>query len=185
VTGVSHEDRYLVTLACPWYPPSKDLLFRNVEAYPVRQLTESLKAKHGPQWDLYYKPPRRLRVDALDEAVFDSVHDLNDTLERLTAVFGSRNVAGNWEQDFCRMRYLASPVEGDKTYFEQLAISLLGEGRCQISSSCKKLSSKDSRALCTMGIALSVLEKLGVYEAYHRGGSRDFSSEENLAASYS
>jgi hypothetical protein len=184
-TGVSHENRYIVTAAAVYYPPSKDLLHRNTSAYPVKQIREALMSKHSHRdWEDFYQIPERLKVDVLDEGLFDGLNALNDALELLSQKLNSTNVCTLGEADFARMKYLCSPIEGDKALFEGLASGALAEDRIQMSASCKRLLSKDQMALTTLGMAIIAIEKADPYRSV-RSGSRDYGSEGSLGASYS
>ena len=184
VTGVNHASRYIVTTAAVYYPPSKDLLHRNTDAYPIKQVREALISKHShSDWEDYYQVPERLKIDVLDEKLFDGLNELNDTLELLTQKLNSTNVCTLGEADFARMRYLCTPIEGDKSLFEGLASGALAEKRVQMSASCKRLLSKDQMALETLGMAISAIEKSDPYRTF-RGGGRSYASEGKLASTY-
>jgi hypothetical protein len=182
VSGVDHAARYIVTAACVYYPPTKDLLHRNTQAYPIKQIRESLESR-GKAWDDYYVIPEQLKIDVLDEKFFDGLYELNNTLKILIEKLNSTNVCKMGESDFARTHFLCTPVEGDKSLFEGLASGALAEKRLQIGTNCKRLASKDQMALETLGMAISTIEKDDPYRNYRGGGSRGGDSS-SLADSY-
>ena len=185
VAGVYHEARYLLVLSAAFFPAYTYLLHLNTEKYPVKQLVESLKDKWGDAWMDRYRPPERLKIDVLDECVAESISDLNDTLDALNRTLDCRCVCGNWEADFARTRYLATPIEGDKTFFREMATSALEEARVQVSASAERLLARDEIALISMGMATITLEKINPYSSYLGHSADRDEKERDLIVSYS
>ena len=183
--GVSHEDKYLVVASAPYYPPDKNLIHINSDKYPIKQLRESLKSKHGIGYEDFYRPPEELRIDVLDEYTPKSLDELNDKLKSLRDGFDATCVTGSWEVDFARTRYLATPIEGGKAFFRELAVSALVESRVQISASAKKLLARNEVALITMGMACAALEKVKPYSFYSRYSAHKQEGERSLILTYS
>jgi hypothetical protein len=184
VAGVYHEARYLLVLSAAYFPAYTYLLHLNAEKYPVKQLVESLKDKWGDAWMDRYRPPERLKIDVLDECVAESVNALNDTLEALNRTLDCRCVCGNWESDFARTRYLVTPIEGDKAFLREMAISALEEARVQVSASAERLLARDEIALVSMGMATVTLEKINPYSSYLDYSADREEREKGLSFSY-
>ncbi len=186
VTACSFEFMYIITCAASYYPPSKDLLHRNTECYPILQIRKALEDRHGSSnWVDHYSFPGLLHADYIDEGSFRGLNEMEDALEILATKMGSTNVCSRAERDFAyRHRYLCTPVEGDRAMFTGVAAGALTEDRIQIGSGCDRLLAKDEVALATAGMALTTVESQDPYSSARSGGGSNGAGS-TLASSYS
>jgi len=182
VCGILHEKLYVLVAALPFYPFDETTLFFNEAQYPAKQAIERLQEIHGKAFVDFYRPPRELRIDVLDEMKPRNLEQLHTDVETLQRRLDIRAFTTNRERDFARTRYNATCLDGDLTFFSSAATSALDEGRVQVSSTAKNLLSRDSDALLCFGICVSALTTLNPYRGERSRGSRRESH--NLAASY-
>jgi hypothetical protein len=183
VCGTLHEQLYLIVTAAPLYPVDYTTLYYDRDKYPAKQALEALIDKYGPEGDEKYKPPSKLRIDALDEYKPKNLEQLYEHIETLQRRVDVRAFAPNWERDFVRVKYNATCIDGDRAFFKTQAVSALDEGRVQISSTAKSLLSRDQDALICFGICVSALETLNPYKGERRSSGFE-EAEARLGASY-
>ena len=185
--GVNYSDLCCVATGCLYYPLDGNLLARDTNMVPIKEILRKLEQQFGKNYSLMdYRPPLRQRYIILAEHSAISLNELNELLARLHRQFEARCHCPSQDREFAQASQLCQPLTSihKKEFLVSNFESIMGEPeRCRVMDGCKRLLNKDPELVLAASVAINMLEQTK-FMVDHQSRSQIDSREKEVALSY-